>query len=38
MTRVMLSQLLWVPTVSTENFGSSSVWQRDSAAAIFMGC
>ena len=33
-----LSQLLWVPTVRTEKFGSVSVWHNDSAEAIFIGC
>src|SRR5689334_12487240 len=35
---VTLSQLLWVPTVRTENIGSVSVWHNDSADAIFIGC
>src|SRR6185503_2420931 len=33
-----LSQLLCVPTVSTEKLGSVSVWHSDSAEAIFIGC
>ena len=35
---VTLSQLLWVPTVSIEKYGSVSVWHNDSADAIFIGC
>ena len=38
MTRVTLSQLLCVPTVRMEKFGSVSVWHNDSADAIFIGC
>src|SRR5579875_4036288 len=34
----MLSQLLWVPMVRIEKYGSDSVWHNDSAEAIFMGC
>lgn len=33
-----LSQLLCVPTVRTEKFGSVSVSHNDSADAIFIGC
>ena len=32
------SQLLCVPIVRIENDGSVSVWHRDSAEAIFIGC
>src|SRR6478752_2144649 len=33
-----LSQLLWVPTVSTEKLGSVLLLHNDSAEAIFIGC